>query len=182
MKAVADTSSLIHPAKVPVFWSLMKDTFEEILIPEAIFQKILRGKSKSRGHDVPLMTGIDESWIKVRKGVRAVEPLPNYLGEGEKQAINLMLRDRSDWLVMDDKLAINVARMMGLNARYSIYLLLFWVKRSMLSKSKAIEMLDQLVQTGYYLRSADYLAVRGLIQEGKSRFYLLGNTSDYLCK
>jgi predicted nucleic acid-binding protein len=168
LKAVADTSSLVHPAKVSSFWALMKDTFQELLISEAVFQEILSRKDKSR-HDVPIIiSAIDEGWIKVRKGIRIVEPLPSYLGKGEKETINLMLKERLDWLLMDDKLARNVARSVGLNPRYSVYLLPFWIRKDIISKSKAHEMLDQLIKTGYNLKSTHYLAVRELI-EGASR-------------
>jgi predicted nucleic acid-binding protein len=44
LKAVADTSSLIYPAKIPRFWSLMKQTFDKILIPEAVYREILKGR------------------------------------------------------------------------------------------------------------------------------------------
>lgn len=171
MKAVADTSALVHPAKVPAFWKLMKATFEELLIPEAVHQEILRGREKSRS-DVPIIiTAIEEGWIKVRKDVKILEPLQNYLGEGEKEAINLMLKERLDWLLIDDKLALNIALAMGLNARYSVYLLPFWIRRGMLGSSKALELLDQLVETGYYLRPTDYMSVRKLIGTNSSTIH-----------
>jgi len=34
LKGVADASSLIHSAKVPKFWALLKETFQEIYIPK----------------------------------------------------------------------------------------------------------------------------------------------------
>jgi predicted nucleic acid-binding protein len=163
LRAVADTSALVHPAKVPAFLSLMRATFEELLVPGAVYQEILKGRPKSRS-DVPIITtAIQEGWIKVRKDVKIVEQFQIYLGEGEKEAINLMLEEKSDWLLMDDKLSVNIARAMGLNARYSVYLLPFWVRRKMVDKSKALEMLDLLVQSGYDLRTADYIVMRKLI-------------------
>jgi len=163
LRAVADTTALVHPAKVPAFWNLMEATFEELLIPNAVYQEILKGKEKLR-RDVPvILAAIEEGWIRVRRSVGTIEPLQGFLGEGEKEAINLMIKERADWLLIDDKLALNIARTLGLNARYSVYLLPFWVRGKTLARSKALEILDQLVETGYYLRPTDYMAVRKLI-------------------
>jgi predicted nucleic acid-binding protein len=163
LKAVADTSSLVHPAKVSPFWALMRATFEEILIAEAVFEEILAGKDRYRDDVSIILSAVDEGWIKVRKGVRIIEPLPSYLGEGEKETINLMLKERLDWLLMDDQLTRNVARSVGLNPRYSVYLLPFWIRSKTITKSKALDLLDQLIESGYYLKSTHYLAVRKLI-------------------
>ncbi|MBI4257856.1 MAG: hypothetical protein HY619_02780, partial [Thaumarchaeota archaeon] len=89
MKAVADASSLIHPAKLPRFWALMKETVEEIFIPEAVYNEVLKGK-EIRSPDVPVIErAIEEGWIKVRK-VALKAKLPEDLGAGEKEAITLM--------------------------------------------------------------------------------------------
>lgn len=44
-------------------------------------------------------------------------------------------------------------RSVRLNLRYSVYLLPFWIRRDIINKSKAHEMLDQLIKTGYHLKS-----------------------------
>ncbi|MHB1907813.1 MAG: hypothetical protein ACYCQJ_02940 [Nitrososphaerales archaeon] len=103
MKAIADTSSVIYPAKVSSFWKVMKDTFEEILIPEAVHEEILRGKEFGSS-DVPIIErAIDDGWLIVAKMTRRTKTeLPQNLGEGEKQAITLMLQSKAkgtNWLV-----------------------------------------------------------------------------------
>ena len=67
MKAVADTSSLIHPAKVPAFWEMMVKTFDQLVIPQAVYEEVMRGK-QSGSEDVPIIArAIEEGWIKVVK-------------------------------------------------------------------------------------------------------------------
>lgn len=141
----------------------MKDTFEEILVSEAVHREILAGRGLSRT-DVPvLISAMEEGWIKVRKDARSSRKLPNYLGEGEKQTILLMKKEKTEWLFIDDRIAREVAISLGLEPRYSVYLLPFWVNKDRITKSTALDWLDGLVETGYYLKAQHFLAVRDLI-------------------
>lgn len=163
MKAVADTSSLIHPAKVPRFWALMKETFKEILIPEAVFKEIAKGR-EIESPDVPVIErAVNEGWIKVRK-VEQKPRLPDSLGEGEKEAIALMQKEKAKWLLMDDKVASTTAKLMGLKVRPTVYLLIYWTRKGVTNASQASEMLDRMVKVGYRLSSEDYIAIKELIE------------------
>ena len=164
MKAVADTSSLIHPAKVSRFWELMKDTFEGILIPETVYREVLRGKS-IMSPDVPVIErAVEEGWIKVRR-VRQKTRSPENLGEGEREAIALAQeeKERVDWLLMDDRVASTTARLMGLRVRPAIYLLIYWTRNGVTDESQALEMLDNMVRAGYRLSTEDYVSVKEFI-------------------
>jgi len=164
LKAVADASSLIHPAKVPRFWKLMKETFEEILIPEAVWKEILKGK-EIMSPDVPVIEeAIKAGWIKVRK-LKSKARLAEGLGEGEKEAIALMKEHgrKVDWLLIDDKIASTRARLMGLSVRSAMYLLIYWERKGMTKESQSLQMLDDMVKADYYLSSEDYVAVKELI-------------------
>lgn len=164
MKAVADASSLIHPAKVPKFWALLKKTFEEIHIPDAVYEEILKG-SEMKSSDVPVIQrAIEEGWIKIRK-VMSKSQLPDNLGAGEKEAIALMQKERLEWLLIDDRVASTTAKLIGLEVRPSIYLLIFWTKRKAVNASQALQMLEDMVKTGYRLSSEDYISIKDLIQQ-----------------
>ena len=157
MRAVADASSLIHSAKNPRFWTLMKRTFDEVLIPEGVFQEILKGREIGSS-DVTIIEGeITNAWIKVRK-VRKLLNLPKNLGRGEREAISLMKETRADWLLIDDRVASITARLMGLKTRSSAYLLIFWNRKGVIKQ--ALELLDNLVNVGYRLGSKDYVSIK----------------------
>jgi predicted nucleic acid-binding protein len=162
LRAVADTSSLIHPAKVPRFWNMMRETFEKLLIPGAVHAEILKGRGVG-SPDVPVIeNAIDQGWIEVRK-IRKERALPDNLGEGEKEAISLMKKEKGkvDWLLIDDEVASRTARLLfGLAVHSTVYLLIYWREKGLLEPAQALIMLDELVQTGYRLNSRDYLAVR----------------------
>jgi predicted nucleic acid-binding protein len=162
LKAIADTSSLIHPAKVRKFWRLMRNTFEEILVPNAVYQEILKGKEIG-SPDVPVIEeAVREGWIRVKK-TSPKKGLPDNLGRGEKEAMTLMQNEPADWLLMDDLVASTTARLMGIEVRPAVYLLIYWTRKGVTTRDEAIRMLDELVGTGYRLSSKDYLAIKELI-------------------
>lgn len=165
MKAVADSSSLIHTAKIPRFWTLFRETFEAIYIPEAVYREILRGR-EIQSPEVPVIEKtVSEGWIKVVE-VKSQLRLPENLGQGEKEAIVLMEEMKLDWLLLDDRVASMTARLRGLRVRSVGYLLIYWREKGLISQSEAIELLDDLVETGYYLSSRDYMTIRKLIDRG----------------
>ena len=162
MRAVADASSLIHPARVPRFWALLKETFEQIYIPEAVYKEILKGK-EVQSPEVPVVErAISDGWIKVVK-VEHLLKLPENLGIGEKEAIALMEQLNADWLLIDDHLASATARLRGITVRSTTYLLIFWTRKRVISQTKAIRLLDDLVESGYYLSSRDYISIKELV-------------------
>lgn len=162
MKAVADASSLIHAAKVSRFWTLLRDTFEVIYIPEAVYREILRGR-EIQSPEVPVIEKtVSEGWIKVVE-VKSQPRLPENLGQGEKEAIVLMEEMKLDWLLLDDRVASMTARLRGLRLRSVGYLPIYWREKGLISKAEAVELLDDLIETGYYLNSRDYMTIRNLI-------------------
>lgn len=167
MKAVADTSSLIHPAKVPTFWEEIHRTFDEIMIPEAVHKEILKGKEIGSS-DVPVIErAVDQGWIKVMKvTVPQNSGLPDNLGLGEKEAIVLMRKKRkeADWLLMDDEIASRTARLFNFEVRPAVYLLIYWTRKNRIGASNALALLDDLVDTGYRLSSKDYVSVKKSIR------------------
>ena len=143
----------------------MKETFQEIRIPSAVHAEIMRGKEIG-SPDVPVIQeAIREGWIVVVKLRIASKSLPEELGDGEKEAISLTqkLGRKADWLLMDDELAAESARSLGLVVRPASYLPIFWTKGGDMTVSEALEMLDELVQGGYRLSSKDYMEIRNII-------------------
>ena len=162
MRAVADASSLIHPAKIPRFWALMKRTFNEVLIPDGVYQEILKGRELGSADVAVIEREIALAWIKVRR-VRTLLRLPNNLGRGEREAISLMKESRADWLLIDDRVASTTARLMGVVTRSSAYLLIFWNRKGVIGRDEALELLDGLVDVGYRLGSKDYVTIKKYI-------------------
>lgn len=164
MRAVSDASSLIHAAKVPALWTALEKAFEEILVPEAVHAEILAGK-EIQSPDVPVILGaISKGWIKITRGINA-SGLPGNLGAGEKEAICLMIQVRADWLLMDDQVASTTARLLGLPVRSLSFLIVYLVAKRLIKASEGTMLLDDLVDSGYYLGPSDYLWIKKLLKE-----------------
>lgn len=109
---------------------------------------------------------IFDGWIKVVK-VKAIPRLPENLGKGEKEAIALMEQLKVDWLLLDDQVASITARLRGLRVRSITYLLIYWKRKGKISQAQATKLLDDLVKSGYYLSSKDYVNIKELITSTK---------------
>lgn len=119
----------------------------------------MKGK-EIQSSDVPVIEeAVSEGWVKVAK-VERQPRLPENLGQGEKEAIALMEQMELDWLLLDDRVASMTTRLRGLRVRSIGYLLIYWKRKSVISQAQAVEMLDDLVETGYYLGSRDYVTIK----------------------
>lgn len=144
----------------------MKDTFENIFIPEAVHEEIMKGKEFGSA-DVPVIeSAINDSWIRISKIRSTDADLPAILGAGEKQAIVLAIQKRRevDWLLMDDEIAAKTARSMGLSVRPASYLPIYWARKGAIKPLGALQMLDDLVQEGYGLNTRDYVVIKEQIE------------------
>lgn len=159
---MADASSLIHPARVPMFWSLLRETFEEVYVPRAVYEEALKGRDIQSPEVLVIERAIEDGWIKVME-VKTQPKLPENLGKGEKEAIALMEQVEAEWLLMDDRVASITARLRGLRVRPVTYLPIYWKRRGMISQRQAIRLIDDLVETGYYLSPRNYVEIKELI-------------------
>lgn len=157
----------------------MSETFEEIFIPEAVHEEILKG-TEFGSADVPVIeNAINDGWIIVNKTKdekeeeKLLRGLPQNLGAGEKQAIVLMIKMQqrrkigADWLLMDDEVASKTARSIGLAVRAISYLPIFWTGKGLVQPSEALQMLDDLVREGYRLGTKDYVSIKEIILKGE---------------
>lgn len=140
----------------------MKETFTEIVIPTAVHEEILKGREIG-STDVPVIeSSIKEGWMRVARAP-AITGLPDNLGRGEKEAIALMRKERADWLLMDDLVASRTAKLMWIEVRPVVYLLVYWTRKGLTRKDEAVELLDELVNAGYRLSARDYLAIKEMV-------------------
>ena len=150
----------------------MKLTFEKILIPEAVLAEILRGKEFGSSDIPEIERAMDANWIRLTRVERGRRKnfmsRSNNLGEGESEAIALMLqikskKERADWLLMDDEVPAKTARSLGLTVRPVSYLPIYWAQKGYLSSLEAVNFLDDLVRTGYRLSPRDYITIKDII-------------------
>ncbi len=109
MKVVSNSSPLIFLSAIGML-DLLKAEFEEILVPEAVYDEVtsngLKGSNEVKHAD----------WIKVQtiKNIDVLSFLP-MLDRGEESAIVLAIEQDADLVLLDDLAGRRAAMMQGLN-------------------------------------------------------------------
>jgi hypothetical protein len=134
--------------------------YPEILIPEAVHEEaVSRGLEKGFEDATIIEKALEEGWIRVYKTsttftdkVEAVEKrLDIELGSGEREAIALALEKKISTFLTNDEDAYHIGRILGLEPRGVLYLLLKGVKEHHHNKEKAKKSLRKMLEEGFWL-------------------------------
>ena len=115
MTAVIDSSALIVLARLDLL-HVLPDLFSTVLLPEAVREEVLSGKSSAP--DIPrLLDAISAGQITVHSSDAATRDDPGLsgLGSGERDAILLAFEAEADTTVLDDRTARRQALRLGLH-------------------------------------------------------------------
>lgn len=158
MKIVCDTNIIIDFAKLNKL-NLLKNLFEEVIIPEEVREELLVG---DREDEISKM--IDE-WIKVKKvkDMLALESLKAHMGKGEAASIVLYDEIRADLLAINDLKARGVAHAMGVRIIGTLGILKLAKERGLLKKIKPL--LDKLKEIGAYIDNGLYKRILADVKE-----------------
>jgi uncharacterized protein len=104
---ISNTSPLFYLHRLRHL-NLLQKLYQQIIVPEAVVDELNAGRDL--GEDVPNVEDYD--WIEVRP-VRAPElvRLITDLGAGEAQVLTLAIEEPGSLVILDDRLAREVARM-----------------------------------------------------------------------
>lgn len=104
---ISDTTAIIHLAKINALY-ILKSLYQEILIPQAVYDEIARGQKTQPG----VLQVMNSGWIKVVpiKNMAVARKLQAHLDLGESEAIALALETNADLLIIDEKLGRDVAK------------------------------------------------------------------------
>lgn len=148
---VSDASPLIFLAKVNKL-SLLKELFKEVLIEEEVRKEVVeKGKEENSSDALIIEKAIKESWIKVEKlkKKKGEDRKFKSIHEGEENSI-LLAKKHKSLLLIDEEEGREIARVMGLKARGTLYVLKKGVEKNVISKKEAIETLDELIEKGNF--------------------------------
>ncbi len=155
---VSNATPLIYLAKADRL-GLVLSLFEEILIPEAVYEEVvLKGKRLGQADALLVEKAIEEGRISVRH-VQRTHPVSIPLHPGEVEVISLALESGIDLLIMDDARARAAAEIAGLRPRGTLWLLLEGTKKNLLSFDDFLATLEAITHHGFYLREELYLRV-----------------------
>ncbi len=150
MKVVVNATPVIALSLINQL-ELLNQLFDEVIIPDAVYQEIvLSGASKPGAIELK-----NASWIQVQSVTPSstIEPLLLGLDRGELEVILLAVSIKPDWVIIDEKLARRVAKVMGLSVKGTVGILLAGFHAGYLSKQETLDSLQQLVNNGIRLSS-----------------------------
>ncbi len=102
---ICDTSALQYLHQLGLL-HILKVLGEQVTVPPAVGAELAEGRA--RGIDVPKLSELD--WLSMRSPIRTVSlPQARDLGAGETEVLALALESPDAVVVLDDRLARNVA-------------------------------------------------------------------------
>ncbi len=152
---VSDSSSLILAAKAGLLGPIC--TAFWVIIPERVFEEtVLQGKQLQKADAWKIEKAVLQKKIRVKKLRPAKDirienlRLDFNLGKGEAEAIELYFQSRAKLLLVDDKQAINMAKLLEVSWVTLPALLVGLVEKKRISKLDALESLQILQEEGRY--------------------------------
>jgi len=150
---VADAGPLIAFGHLDGF-DLFPDVLGQVLVPEQVIQECIQ--KPDRPDTIRIQMAVEKGWLTVEScDSHSLVSLPPSLGEGEAAAITLALKQHCP-VLMDDKLARQAAKLVGLSVVGTVGVLL---------KAKQIGRLKQIASVLELLRSKDYYLSHLLVEK-----------------
>lgn len=137
---------------------LLKKLFRTITIPVQVKEEVLIREKP--GYNI-IKTAIKDKWIKI------VTPKQNIilgLGKGETASINLA-KERNDTLIIDDASAIKAANALNIPTIRTTTVIFKAIKKKIITKEEAINILNQLINVGYYIAPKEYAVLLTKLKE-----------------
>ena len=151
---VSNSTPLIYLAKIGRL-SVVKDIFEKVFIPEAVFNEaVTRGKALNMS-DASIIEKAVGTWIikeQVRPEVNAefrFLDTNTRLGSGEKDALKLCKQLNGEYFIVDDKEARRVSRILNIKPIGTCGIIVQASRQGSITKREALQILDDLVKVGF---------------------------------
>jgi len=155
MIAISNSTPLIALAKINQL-QLLKHYFGEILIPEEVYDEVVRrGSGLAGSADVASCIWIVRAQVTNRL---AVDALSISLDRGEAEAI-VLASERDALLIIDDGEGRKAAKLLGLNVTGTLGLLLIASEDGKLNLKSAM---DDLRAVGFHLSTKEYERILSL--------------------
>ena len=156
---ICDTSALQYLHQLGLL-HILTALAEQVTVPSAVVAELAEGRA--RGIDVPELSEFD--WLSVRSPASTASlPQARELGEGETEVLTLALESPDAVVVLDDRLARNVADELGLWFTGTLGLLIDAKRKGLVSEVKPL--LDRLQLLHFRLSRATRAAVLRLAGE-----------------
>lgn len=152
---MSNSTPLINLARIGRS-DLLKRCFERVYIAPAVFEEVIvEGKRQGRKEVAVLEELISEGFIEVKKpGTQLAKIASLHLGENE--SISLCKEISADCIIVDDREAVEAAKLLGLKPMRTTALMLFCLKQGAIDFDELQNLLLMLSEGGYFLDAKTY--------------------------
>lgn len=159
-KVVSNATPLIYLAKANQL-GLLQAMVKQVFIPEAVYQEVvIEDKRLGEKDAYRVERAITQGWIMVQD-VKVVYPVEISIHPGEVEVISLAKEKGIEAVLMDDAKARAASEIAGLRPIGTVWLILKAVKNHILDFDQFLSTLEDIIQSGFYLKEEVYLkAVR----------------------
>lgn len=149
LTAVSNATPLIYLGKLTKL-GFLKELYGEVIVPTGVWVEIVKPITEAWEQvpeDLPhIIQAHEKGWLKVRSvetkdGLRVLRELKPVLGPGEGEVIALTMEIKADLALTNDEEAQNIAREMGVKAKWFTEILLDALRISLIRNSEEYEFL-----------------------------------------
>lgn len=167
-KVVSNSSPLIYLTKIGRL-NLIKNVYDQIRIPEAVFNETVTQGKILKIIDASIIEEAIGKWILKERVNSETDSKYTFLDEnnriglGEKQALKLCKQLDADIFIVDDKAARRVSRILKIKPIGTCGILVQAHRKGLISTNEAEQVLDDLIKAKFRVDSTVYrLIVKGL--------------------
>lgn len=155
-RAVSDSTVLIFLGKLNRL-DFLKRQYSQVLIPSKIFEEAVKeGKRLGEKDAVLIEEAIQEGWIEIKE-TEPEEKIEKFdLEDGETRILSLAKDLDHREVLADEESVREVARILGLEPRGTLYFLFGPLKRGDMNFEDFLGLLESLVDSGFYIDESAY--------------------------
>jgi len=157
-KVISNTTPILSLLKISKL-DLLKELYEKVTIPFAVFQEIENGKEKQYYQDLTLL-----SWIEIAE-IKNPESRAYFtdLDSGEAEVLILAKEQNADLVIMDEIMGRRFAKQLEFNLTGTIGILLKAKEKGLINSVS--ELLTELTEKGTWLNPKLISSIRKLSKE-----------------
>lgn len=164
---VSDATPLLHLTRAGLL-DLLPKLYDRVITPGSVWEEVLgQGEPQSETH---ILQNASEKWLEVRtlalrerrtsEALRRVAPV----GQGEADTIAVAEALKTP-VLMDDRVAVDLARMRGIETHWTTSVVLEARQRGILDRSAARRAVEDLVSSGLWIRQDVLLRILAILAE-----------------
>jgi len=164
---VSNATPLLHLARAGLL-DLLPKLYTKVIVPASVWEEVM-GRGEPRP-EAQVLRAVVDAWLEVRNPSAQERRMSEALrrgapvGRGEADAIALAEALKCT-LLMDDRVAIDLARMRGVETRWTTSTVLEAHRRGILNRAAARRAIEDLVASGLWIRQDVLLRLLSILAE-----------------